>query len=78
MHDSNKGFLPFRHGITLSNDECNKTPEEIEKMKAISYALALGCLMYAMLCYALEQISIFSLAWFTDMSLTQGRIIGMW
>lgn len=50
MQDSKKGFLPFRHGISLSKDQCPKTPEEIEKMKGIPYASAVGSLMYAMLC----------------------------
>ena len=50
MQDSKKGFLPFRHGISLSNDQCPKTPVEIENMKAILYASAVRSLMYAMLC----------------------------
>ena len=50
MLDSKKGFLPFRHGITLSKDQCPKTPDEIEKMKEVPYASAVGSLMYAMLC----------------------------
>ena len=50
MLDSKKGFLPFRHGITLSKNQCPKTPDEIEKMKEVPYASAVGSLMYAMLC----------------------------
>ena len=50
MQDSEKGFLPFRHGITLSKDQCPKTPNEIEKMKVVPYAFVVGSLMYAMLC----------------------------
>ena len=50
MQDSKKGFLPFRHGITLSKDQCPKTLDEIEKMKAVPYASTLGSLTYAMLC----------------------------
>ena len=50
MQDSQKGFLPFKHGITLSKDQCPKTPNEIEKMKVVPYAFAVGSLMYAMLC----------------------------
>ena len=50
MQDSKKGFLPFKHGITLSKDQCPKTPYEIEKMKVIPYASTVGSLMYAMLC----------------------------
>ena len=54
MRDSKKGFLPFKHGITLSKDQCPKTPDEIEKMKVIPYASAVGSLMYAMLCTRLD------------------------
>ena len=54
MQDSKKGFLPFRHGITLSKDQCPKTPDEIEKMKAVPYASVVGSLMYAMLCTRLD------------------------
>ena len=50
MQDSKKGFLPFRHGITLSKYQCPKTPDEIEKMKAIPYSSIVGSLIYAMLC----------------------------
>ena len=50
MQDSKKGFLPFKHGITLSKDQCPKTPNEIEKMKAVPYASVVGSLMYEMLC----------------------------
>ncbi|XP_070045732.1 secreted RxLR effector protein 161-like [Nicotiana tomentosiformis] len=49
MHDSKKGFLPFMYGISLSKDQPPKTDEEIEKMKAVPYASAVGSLMYAML-----------------------------
>ena len=50
MQGSKKGFLPFRHGIVLYKDQSPKTPEEIESMKAVPYASAVGSLMYAMLC----------------------------
>ena len=50
MQDSKKGFLHFRHGITLSKDQCPKTLNEIEKMKEVPYASAVGSLMYVMLC----------------------------
>ena len=54
MQDSKKGYLPFRHGITLSKDQSLKTPEEIENMKTVSYASAVGSLMYAMFCTILD------------------------
>ena len=50
MQNSKKGFLPFRHGISLSKEQCPKTLEEIEMMREIPYASAVGSLMYAMLC----------------------------
>ena len=50
MQDSKKGFLPFRHGISLTKDQCPKTPVEIENMKAVPYASVVGSLMYAMFC----------------------------
>ena len=30
MHNSKKGFLPFRHGVALSRDQCPRTPQEEE------------------------------------------------
>ncbi|XP_075095409.1 secreted RxLR effector protein 161-like [Nicotiana tabacum] len=50
MHDSKKGFLPFRHGISLSKDQSPKIDEEIEKMKEVPYASVVGSLMYVTLC----------------------------
>lgn len=50
MKDCKEGLLSFRHGIHLSSDQCPTTPIEIEKMKAIQYASAIGSLMYAIMC----------------------------
>ena len=50
MQDSKKGLLPTRHGIILSKEQCPTTPQEEEDMRQISYASAVGLLMYAMLC----------------------------
>ena len=50
MQDAKKGFLPFRHGIHLSQEMCPKTASEIAEMRRIPYASAVGSLMYAMLC----------------------------
>ena len=50
MENSKKGTLPFRHGIHLSKEQSPKTPERKEHMSMIPYALAVGSLMYAMLC----------------------------
>ena len=44
-----EGLLIFRHVITLSKDQCPKTPEEIESMKTVPYTLTIGSLMYAIL-----------------------------
>jgi len=49
MQDSKKGYLSFRHEITISKDQCPKTPEEIESMKTVPYTLTIGSLMYAIL-----------------------------
>ena len=50
MENSKRGSLPFRHGIHLSKEQSPKTPEQKERMSRIPYALAVGSLMYAMLC----------------------------
>ena len=50
MQNAKKGFLPFRHGVPLSKDQCPKTDQEKEEMRAVPYASAVGSLMYAMLC----------------------------
>jgi hypothetical protein len=50
LQDSKKGFLPMSHGITLSKKQCPSEPDEQERMRAIPYALAIGSIMYAMLC----------------------------
>ncbi|KAL0539455.1 hypothetical protein IC582_023667 [Cucumis melo] len=50
MQNSKKGLLPFRHGVHLSKEQCPKTPQEVEDMRCIPYASAVGSLMYVMLC----------------------------
>ncbi|KAH9705191.1 hypothetical protein KPL70_011781 [Citrus sinensis] len=50
MENSKTCLLPFRHGITFSKDQSPKTSEEIERMRRVPYAEAVGSLMYAMLC----------------------------
>ena len=49
MQNSKKGLLPSRHGVSLSKQQCPKTPQEDEDMRRILYASAVGSLMYAML-----------------------------
>ncbi len=63
MEESKRGFLPMRHGISLSKEMCPSTPQERERMSKIPYASAIGSIMYAMLCtrpdvsYALSMTS---------------------
>ncbi|KAG8492989.1 hypothetical protein CXB51_012658 [Gossypium anomalum] len=63
MEESKRGFLPMRHGISLSKEICPSTPQERERMSKIPYASTIGSIMYAMLCtrpdvsYALSMTS---------------------
>ncbi|KAK8708459.1 hypothetical protein V6N13_059499 [Hibiscus sabdariffa] len=63
MEESKRGFLPMRHGISLSKEMCPSTPQEREQMSQIPYASATGSIIYAMICirpdlsYALSMIS---------------------
>ncbi|KAK8562228.1 hypothetical protein V6N12_049274 [Hibiscus sabdariffa] len=63
MEESKRGFLPMRHGISLSKEMCPSMPQERERMSPISYASAIGLIMYAMICsrpdlsYALSMTS---------------------
>ncbi|TYJ97026.1 gag/pol protein [Cucumis melo var. makuwa] len=50
MQNSKKGLLSYKYGIHLSKEQCPKTPQEVEDMRKIPYASAVGSLMYAMLC----------------------------
>jgi hypothetical protein len=50
MQDSKKCFLPMSYGITLSKKQCPTELDEQERMRAITYASAIGSIMYAMLC----------------------------
>ena len=50
MDQAKKGFLPVLQGMKLSKTQCPTTAEDREKIKAISYASAIGSIMYAMLC----------------------------
>ena len=63
MEESKKGFLPMRHGVSLSKEMCPSTPQERDRMSRIPYASAIGSIMYAMICtrpdvsYALSMTS---------------------
>ncbi|KAK8708348.1 hypothetical protein V6N13_059390 [Hibiscus sabdariffa] len=50
MEESKRGFLPMRHGISLSKEMCPSTPQERERMSQIPYASAIGSIMYVMIC----------------------------
>jgi hypothetical protein len=50
MEEAKKGFLPMSHGIHLSKTQCPSTTDERERMSRIPYALAIGSIMYAMIC----------------------------
>ena len=50
MEDSKKGNLPMSHGVILSKTQCPSSQEELEVMKRVPYASAVGSIMYAMLC----------------------------
>jgi hypothetical protein len=54
MQDSKKGFLPMSHDITLSKKQCPTDSDEQERMRAIPYGLAIGSIMYAMICTCLD------------------------
>ncbi|KAK9003914.1 hypothetical protein V6N11_018808 [Hibiscus sabdariffa] len=63
MEASKNGFLPMTHGVSLSKEMCHSTPQERERMSQVPYALAIGSIMYAMICtrpdlsYALSMTS---------------------
>ena len=65
MHEAKKGFLPMSHGISLSKTQSPLTRDEKRHMDKISYASAIGSIMYAMVCtrpdvsYALSATSIY-------------------
>ena len=50
MQHSKKGMLLYRYGIHFLKKQCPKTPQEVEDIRNIPYASAVGSLMYAMLC----------------------------
>jgi hypothetical protein len=42
MRHSKKGFLPMSHDITFSKNQCPTTPDELERIRVIPYASAIG------------------------------------
>jgi len=45
---------PVEKDLTLSIDQCPKTDKEKERMSNVTYASAIGSLMYVMLCVRFE------------------------
>jgi hypothetical protein len=50
MENAKPVSTPLANHFHLSTSQCPKTVEEIEDMSKVSYASAVGCLMYAMVC----------------------------
>ena len=50
MYNSKKELLPFRLGVSLSKEQCPKTFEDEQCIKAVPYVSVVRSLMYAMLC----------------------------
>ena len=50
MEQSKKEFLPVLQGVKLSKTQNSTTIEDIERMKVIPYASAIGYIKYAMPC----------------------------
>ena len=50
MQDSKPVNVPIPIGVNLSAEQCPKTQEEEEDMSRVTYASAVGSLMYAMVC----------------------------
>ncbi|GKE90693.1 retrotransposon protein, putative, ty1-copia subclass, partial [Tanacetum coccineum] len=48
MENSKKKNLPLHHGIKISKDLCSKTDEELDRISRVSYASAIGSMMYVM------------------------------
>ncbi|KAJ3991368.1 hypothetical protein F5050DRAFT_1540731, partial [Lentinula boryana] len=46
MQDAKPVSTPMDPGVTLSKDDCPKTPEEIEEMRNIPYMSAVGSLLF--------------------------------
>ena len=63
MRNSKKGNVPMTQGVKLSKSQCATTRKDIEIMKDVPYASAVGSIMYAMVCtrpdvaYALSMTS---------------------
>jgi len=54
MEQSKKWFLPMSHGMHFSEKQCPSSDEERNRMSKVPYALALGSIMYVMICTHLD------------------------
>jgi ATP-binding cassette subfamily B (MDR/TAP) protein 1 len=54
MDDSKKGFLPMLQGKTFFKTQSPALAEDREVMNYISYASAIGSIMYDMLCTRID------------------------
>ncbi|VFQ98681.1 unnamed protein product [Cuscuta campestris] len=54
MSESKRGSLPMVQGTSLSKTQGASTPEEVERMRNVPYASAIGSIMYAMYMAAAE------------------------
>jgi hypothetical protein len=50
MQNSKKRFLPMNHGAQISKTQCPLITDEQSIKSRVPYALAIGSIMYAMLC----------------------------
>ena len=51
---------PLANHFRLSTSQCLKTDDDVQDMSKISYASAVGCLMYAMVCTILDLAQVVS------------------
>ena len=54
MENAKKGLLPMSHGTVLSKNQCPQSTDERVQMTMIHFALAIGSIMYAMICTRLD------------------------
>ena len=65
MKNAKKGFMPISSGVPLSKAQSPVSKVDLHRMSRVPYALAIGSIMYAMLCtrpdvsYALSMTSRF-------------------
>ncbi|GJR40743.1 retrotransposon protein, putative, ty1-copia subclass [Tanacetum coccineum] len=54
MENSKRGTIPMQEKLKLSKSQGASTPDEIQRMQNIPYALAVGSIMYAVRCTRLD------------------------